>query len=154
VIWLHSALDAREADTAADVVRQSGVQGGLIVHVGCADAELGPAQPPVKQPGNWWRTLPGSRVRTIWSRTVPFYVRAITLSGDTLFVAGPSETADFASKAPSGDVWLWAVSVAEGRKQAEHPLAASPVFDSLAACDTGLYFSTVNGQILCFRPQE
>jgi hypothetical protein len=123
-------------------------------HLFAADAELGPPKPPEKEPGDWWRTFPGSRVRTIWSNGLPFYARAMALAGDTLFVAGPVQATDFASANPEGDVWLWAVSAKDGATLAEHRLKASPVFDSLAACTDGLYFTTVDGRVVCYRSEE
>jgi len=121
-------------------------------HLFAADAELGPPKPPEKEPGDWWHSFPGSRVRRIWTKELPFCARAMVLAGDTLFVAGPSDVGDVAAKDPTGDVWLWAVSAKDGTKQAEHKLGASPVFDSFAACTNGLYFTTVDGRIVCYQP--
>jgi hypothetical protein len=75
----------------------------------------------------------------------------MALAGDTLFVIGPSEVTDFASSAPTGDVWLWAVSAQDGAKQQQHKLKAAPIFDSLAICPTGLYFTTVDGRVECHQ---
>jgi len=44
------------------------------------------------------------------------------------------------------------VSAKDGTKQAEHKLEAVPVFDSFAACANGLYFTTVDGRVECYRP--
>jgi hypothetical protein len=123
-------------------------------HLFAADAELGPPRPPEKDPGDWWRSFPGSRVRTIWSKKLPFYVRAMALAGDTLFVAGPSEVLDFASSDPKGAVQLWTVSAKDGAKQEEHRLGAAPVFDSFAVCDAGLFFTTVDGRVVCYRTEK
>jgi outer membrane protein assembly factor BamB len=123
-------------------------------HLFAADAKLGPPKPPQKAPGDWWRTFPGSRVRNVWSKRLPFYARAMILAGDTLFVAGSCQAVDFASENPERDVWLWAVSARDGVRQAEHKLTASPVFDSFAACSSGLYFTSVDGQVVCYQPEE
>ncbi|MHC4351772.1 MAG: outer membrane protein assembly factor BamB family protein, partial [Planctomycetota bacterium] len=115
-----------------------------------ADAELGPPKPPAKDPGAWWTSFPGSRVRSIWSKNIPFYARAMALAGDTLFIAGPSDVLDFDSSNPKGEVWLWAVSAKDGTKKDEHRLSATPVFDSMAVCDEGVYLTTVDGKVVCF----
>jgi hypothetical protein len=119
-----------------------------------ADAELGPPRPPKQDPGKWWRSFPGSRVHRIWSEKIPFYARAMALAADTLLVAGPSEVTDFAAREPKGDVWLRAVSAKNGTKQDEHRLKAAPVFDSLAVGSGGLYFTTVDGRVECYRTAE
>ena len=75
----------------------------------------------------------------------------MVLAGDTLFVAGPTSVLDTASPTPKGEVWLWGVSAKDGTKREEHRLAATPVFDSFAVCDGGLYFTTLAGTIVCFR---
>jgi len=113
--------------------------------------ELGPEKPPAKDPGVWLRTFPGSRVQTLWSARLPFYVRAMALAGGTLFVAGPSEVTDFNSAKPRGDVRLRAVSAKDGLELAEHRLEAPPVFDGLAVSGGGLFFATVDGKVHCYR---
>jgi len=118
-----------------------------------ADAELGPPKPPEKDPGNWWRSFPGSRVNYSWTERIPFYVRAMALAGDTLFVAGPADVLDFDSSDPDGEVRLWAVSAKDGTKKDGHTLSSTPVFDSMAVCDEGLYFTTVDGKVVCFSHQ-
>jgi len=120
-------------------------------HLFAADAKLGPPKPPAKDPGPWWRSFPGSRVHTRWTTRIPFYARAMALAGDTLFVAGPTKVVDFDAQTPAGDIRLWAVSAADGTKQAEYPLAATPVFDSLAVSVDGLYFATVDGRVVSFK---
>jgi outer membrane protein assembly factor BamB len=117
-----------------------------------ADSELGPPKPPARDPGDWWQAFPGSRVRTRWTTEIPFYARAMALAGDTLFVAGPGEVIDFAAPNPTGEVRLWAVSAADGTKQAGYWLAAAPVFDGFAVAASGLYFATTDGRVVCFRP--
>jgi hypothetical protein len=69
-------------------------------------------------------------------------------------VAGPDEILDFAASQPRGDVWLWAVSATDGEKKAEYRLKASPVFDSLAAADGRLFFTTVDGRVVCFHKED
>ena len=94
------------------------------------------------------------KLKYLWSRAIPFYPRAMLLAGDTLFLAGPSEILDFASKTPKGDIWLWAVSTEDGTKKAEYRLKAAPVYDSFAGYRGNLYFTTVDSRIVCYQPEE
>jgi hypothetical protein len=95
-----------------------------------------------------------SQVKYLWSKAIPFYPRAMLLAGDTLFVAGPTDILDFTSKSPKKDVWLWAVSAEDGAKLAQYSLKASPVYDSFAAYRDNLYFTTVDGRIVCYQSEE
>jgi len=88
-----------------------------------------------------------------WSQPMPFLVRAMVLAGRTLFIAGPAEVGDLQREKPEGSVSLWAVSVDDGSKLAEYELNAVPVFDSFAVAGNGLYFTTVDGQVVCYREQ-
>jgi hypothetical protein len=92
-----------------------------------------------------------SRVNYLWSQAIAFYPRAMILAGDTLFFAGPRDIHDFTAKAPKDKIWLWAVSTEDGAKKAEYKLKAAPVYDSFAACQNNLYFTTVDDRIVCFQ---
>jgi outer membrane protein assembly factor BamB len=108
-----------------------------------------------------------------WRKAVPLNVRAMVLSGDTLFVAGPErfdERATYAylnatrtdeAKLPplladamssvegkKGSL-LWAVSDSDGKKLASCQLQSAPVFDGMIASGGRLYFSTLAGQVVC-----
>jgi len=97
------------------------------------------------------------RLKYLWSRAIGFYPRAMLLAGDTLFVAGPGGILDFTSRIPEGEVWLWAVSTADGTREGEYKLKASPMYDSFAAYRGNpdrrgnLYFTTVDGRIVCYQ---
>ena len=103
-----------------------------------------------------------------WTTTVPILVRAMTLAGDTLFIAGPRDVLDesamgkasaskpklllkqeAAFEGKAGAV-LWAVSASDGNKLAEYPLASPPIFDGLAAANARLYMVTMGGKVRCF----
>ncbi len=123
-------------------------------HLYAADAELGPPKPPEKDPGDWWRSFPGSRVKRFWSQELPFLVRAMATGGETLFVAGPAEVTNFKAPQPNGKVPLWAVSTRDGAKLGEWELPAAPVFDSMAVAEGRLYLTTVGGDVMCFGARE
>ena len=109
-----------------------------------------------------------------WSRTIPFFVRAMVLADKTLFIVGPPDVVDeeeafrrvgdpdMDAKLAEQDAvlngsrgaLLWAVSAENGDKLAEHKLDCLPVFDSLIATKGHLYMATTDGQILCFRGSE
>jgi outer membrane protein assembly factor BamB len=88
---------------------------------------------------------------TIWSRSIPFYARAMLLAGDTLLLAGPEDVDDFDASLPQADVWLWAVSAKTGQTRSKRKLKSSPVYDSFAACHGRLYFTTVHGRVVCLK---
>ena len=119
-------------------------------HLFAADAELIKPEPP-KAPKAKRQRRPATKVNYRWSEAVPFYVRGMLLADDTLFVAGPNDVSELVEEKPDGDVWLWAVSATDGTKKAEYRLKASPVFDSLAAADGCLFFTTVDGRVVCYQ---
>ena len=136
--------------------KQYGITGSHVglntnCHLFCADIKLVQPKPAKgqQQKGKKPRR-PAAKVDYHWSHALPFYARAMLLAGDTLFVAGPSSVPDLNSDNPKGEIWLWAVSATDGTKKAEYKLQAAPVFDSLAASDGRLYFTTVDGRIVCF----
>jgi len=97
------------------------------------------------------RGAPRAKVNYRWSETIPLLVRAMTLAGDTLFIAGPEDVGDLSAPKPEGTVSLWSVSPADGRKLAAYQLKASPVYDSFAVANGCLYFTTVDGRVVCYR---
>jgi len=118
-----------------------------------AGAELVRPEPP-KTPKAKRSRRPATKVEYHWSEALPFYVRGMLLAGDTLFVAGPNDVAELVEEKPDGNVWLWAVSAADGTKKAEYRLKASPVFDSLAAANDCLFFTTVDDRVVCYQAQD
>jgi hypothetical protein len=116
-------------------------------HLFAADTEL--VRPKPKKPSN---RPPNTQVRYIWSKAIPFYPRAMLLVGETLFLAGPQDVLDFEAKEPTGKVSFWAVSAEDGSKLAEYTLRTCPVYDSFAASADRLYFTTVDGRIVCYQP--
>ena len=102
-----------------------------------------------------------------WVAQVPFYVRAMVVGGEIMFIAGPPERT---STEGSGEqslilknpdealaAWmgkkgglLWAVSTIDGKKLAEYKLDAPPVFDGMAASTGRLYLATQDGTLHCY----
>jgi hypothetical protein len=98
---------------------------------------------------------------------LPFYVRAMVVAGETMFIAGPPE---LTATRGSGEgalilekpgealaAWqgqrgalLWAVSTNDGRKLAEYKLKASPIFDGMAAAGGRLYLAASDGRLVCY----
>jgi outer membrane protein assembly factor BamB len=69
---------------------------------------------------------------------------------EKLSVASPPEDDPYASFEGRLGAQLWAVSAADGKKLAEYPLDALPVFDGLIAADGNLYLSSQDGKLTCF----
>ena len=102
-----------------------------------------------------------------WVAQVPFYVRAMVVGGEIMFIAGPPERT---STEGSGEqslilknpdealaAWmgkkgglLWAVSTIDGKKLAEYKLDSPPVFDGMAASTGRLYLATQDGTLHCY----
>ena len=104
----------------------------------------------------------------------PLHVRAMVLADKTLFIAGPPDVVDeeqsfynpndaeilaklseqsAALEGQKGSL-LWAVSTSDGKKLAEYELDSPPVFDSMAAANGRLYFSTIDGKVICMGGNE
>jgi len=99
-------------------------------------------------------------------------VRAMTLAGDTLYVAGhpdfiderqafrlpddPDVQARLIKQAEALDGKyggrFWVVSAAEGKPLARYSLPSPPVFDGLIAADGRLFMATLDGALLCLGP--
>ncbi len=110
----------------------------------------------------------------VWARAVPFFVRAMVLAGQSLFIAGPPNPLaadeardigegpakierltklDAALHAETGAT-LWAVSVADGKKLGELKLAAPPAWDAMAAAGGRLYLATADGKVRCLATRD
>ena len=90
----------------------------------------------------------------IWSKTVDIHPRAMLLSGDTLYLAGCQKVCDFTAKQPQGNVALLAVSADTGETVASYRLLVAPTYDSLAMAEGKLYFTTVDGRVVCRGGKE
>jgi len=116
----------------------------------------GPAggPPPAKPQPKRGRRPASPAKKYLWTQKMPILVRAMVLTPDTLFLAGPPDW--FATDDPIGSLrgtqggTLIAVSPSEGNKLADYRLESPPVFDGMAAAGGRLYLATTGGQIVCF----
>jgi outer membrane protein assembly factor BamB len=88
---------------------------------------------------------------------LPLQARAMVLAGQRLYIAGwldrlmlKAGSGAAASTDPAGPPQLWVLSTVDGKKVAEYPLSAPPVFDGLIAAHEKLYVSTSDGKLACF----
>ena len=90
----------------------------------------------------------------VWHRWVPVRVRAMTLAGDTLFIAGPpdviKEDDPMAAWRGRTDSRLLAFSATSGDSLAKLTTTDTPVFDGMIAADGKLFLVTEQGSVLCF----
>ena len=90
----------------------------------------------------------------VWHRWVSVRVRAMTLAGDTLFVAGPPDAIkrDDPTAAWRGrtDGRLLAFSATNGEPIAAFTTRDTPVFDGIIAADGKLILVTEQGNVICF----
>ena len=117
-----------------------------------------------------------SFVKWRWAEDVPLYVRSMVKADKTLFVCGPPDVIDeeqtleqimagqkavqkqlseqdAALKGASGSVML-AVSTKNGKTLARYDVDALPTWDGMAAAEDGLFLSTTDGRVICWRPNE
>ena len=142
---------------------------GALVGVNAVKGKFGGAVRFKGGTGGWLRLLPFV-VKHDWSHEIPLQVRAMVLADRTLFIAGPPDVLDeeqaqqhlgdpetqakldeqVAALEGRKGALLWAVSASDGEKLAEYDLASPPVFDGMIATDGRLYFSTIDGTVVCY----
>ncbi|RMF95609.1 MAG: hypothetical protein D6741_11480, partial [Planctomycetota bacterium] len=118
--------------------------------------------------------VPGYRVPHEWIADLPFFARAMVLTGDALYVAGPldlvneeelykeisdpsrpvpatlrEQEAAFEGRKPS---YLAAVSPETGEMLGRWEIPATPAFDGMIATEGRLWISTQQGTLLCIKP--
>jgi hypothetical protein len=113
-----------------------------------------------------------------WRKKISLNARAMVLTGDTLFVAGPERFDEEAAAAQLGahrvdeaklsplladamasvegrkGALLWAVNKADGKRITELKLNSAPVFDGMIAACGNLYIATLDGKVLCLAGQN
>jgi outer membrane protein assembly factor BamB len=168
-----TADDAPHASpgAAAGVAFATGKQGAAL--------ELGPARgrPAPSRPAPARQSQTAQFVvQHNWHHEVPLFARAMVLAGDTLFVAGPpdlmdeeetfqklteKDTAvqyklqqqDEAWQGKQGGV-LFAVDTKTGKKQQEFRFKSIPTWDGMAAAQGQLFMTTIDGHVICLKPQH
>jgi len=104
-----------------------------------------------------------------WTRDLPLFARAMLLSGNTLYLAGPADNIDevavfknarqfgneLAEQAEAFDGkrggLLWIVDAETGEKRKELKLDTVPVFDGMSAAGKRLFMSMKDGSLSCYR---
>ena len=101
---------------------------------------------------------------------LPIQARAMVLTKEALFIAGPPDVIDEVDLwhrpdnaalqqklVEQTEAWrgrrggtLWVISTEDGRRLASVELEAPPVFDGMIAADNKLFLSLMNGRIACF----
>ena len=105
----------------------------------------------------------------VWSGAVPLFARAMVLTGETLFIAGPPDIVDeeeafdrayeIAMIAELDDqtdalegrkgALIRVISAPNGKILAEFTFESSPVFDGMASAGGRLYMALENGSLVC-----
>jgi len=118
---------------------------------------------------NWSRM----KFAPAWRQDIPLNARAMVLTGDRLFIAGPPRFDERAAythlRACRTDestlsplladavaafegrkgCLLWVADKSDGKKLAELKLDSLPVFDGMIAADGKLYMATADGKVVC-----
>jgi hypothetical protein len=99
-----------------------------------------------------------TRVQHHWTQDTDLAVRALVLTGDTLFAAGPRIDGDRSAGEPTfdgqGEAVLIAVRAEDGARLATLKLDGRPVFDGMIATSGRLYLSLRDGRIVCLQDIE
>lgn len=98
-----------------------------------------------------------ARVTYLWSREVPVVARAMALTEQVLFAAGPMMAPGDAGNneptfEPDAQAILMAFRTDDGQELDSQAIPAQPVFDGMALAGSRLFMSTVDGNIVCYAP--
>ena len=77
---------------------------------------------------------------------MPFVVRSIVVTGNSLIVAGGAALTESAADHGKGSFWI--ASREDGSKRAECTLPAPPVLDGMALTGSGVFVSAIDGSLL------
>ena len=89
-----------------------------------------------------------------WMERIPVRIRAMALTPERLFVAGPPDVVD--PKDPLGAFegrkggLLYVFDTAAGKELAHYPLDAAPAFNGIAAARSRIYLTGDDGSVVCF----
>ena len=101
-----------------------------------------------------YETRPKALTSYNWWARVPLRIQAMVRAGDYLFVAGQPDIVKpddpFAAFEGRAGGELWIINPADGSRLAGYTLSSPPVFDGLAAANHCLYFSAMDGSVVCF----
>ena len=131
-----------------------------------------PERPPRKQGSSIYGKVVPTHPIFDWSESVPFMARAMVLTADALFAAGPPAVIDEtevylhygdpevqakmqqqieAFEGRDGAI-LMAAAKQDGAKLSAYHLDSPPVFDGMAAAGGKLFLSMLDGSVLCLGP--
>jgi hypothetical protein len=96
----------------------------------------------------------GSDIPSAWSEYIPIRVKAMVLTDERLYIAGPPDVVDpedplAAFEGKKGGL-LRIVYPGTGKNLGEYELDSPPVFNGMVVTENNLYLSTRNGRVLCF----
>jgi outer membrane protein assembly factor BamB len=97
------------------------------------------------------------RKAPMWHQWVPVRIRAMTLAGKQLFVAGPPDKIDpkdpLATFENRGAAMLWVYDSESGKRKAKYDLKAIPVFDGMIAGPNRVVMSMSDGSVVCMTAE-
>ncbi|NOZ23318.1 MAG: PQQ-binding-like beta-propeller repeat protein [Planctomycetes bacterium] len=133
---------------------------------------------PKRKPSRRGASLYGLRIPTRmdyrWTETMPLLVRAMVVTDEAVFTAGPMAKVDemdvymgygdpdvqarmrehVASFEGKRGAFVMAVSKADGKKLCAYRLKSAPIFDGMIAANGRLFVSTADGKVLCLGAGE
>jgi outer membrane protein assembly factor BamB len=91
--------------------------------------------------------------KTRWTTKLPVRVRGLAAADKRVFAAGPRDVVDpkdpWASVEGRAGGVLWVLGAGDGKKLAEYPLDAAPVWDGVAVANNRIFVSTLDGRVIC-----
>jgi outer membrane protein assembly factor BamB len=157
--WLFGSQARRAGNEAQSVVPQSFggqlavMDGDRIYHFG--RSKFGMAHPRRTQAPDYFLAATARQPRTdsgCWSVPTDVWVRAMMVTDQRLFVAGPSGNWHTDTSVLDGKhVVLRAIDKATGKQLSEVQLKAAPVFHGLAAAGGSLYVCLADGTVACLQ---
>ncbi|MBD3183586.1 PQQ-binding-like beta-propeller repeat protein [Candidatus Poribacteria bacterium] len=168
-IVLYYTFDDENAKDASGNNNHGKVEKGVYV-----DGKVGKA---IKFSGEEKKTTQISNQYAVehkWTHELPLHVRSMVLADDKIFIAGPPDLVNEdeaqnllddpevqallveQEKSLEGKkgATLMVISKTDGEKLAEYKLDSVPEWDGMVAANGCLYFSTMDGKVVCFEALE
>ncbi len=97
------------------------------------------------------------RKAPVWHQWVPVRIRAMTLAGKQLFIAGPPDKVDpkdpLATFENRSAAMRWVYDSESGERTAEYDLKTTPVFDGMIAGPNRIFMSMSDGSVVCMTAE-
>ena len=87
----------------------------------------------------------------LWNETLDLAVRAMLLTDDNIYAAGPVAEDVILFDTPESEARLSVFSKKDGSRVSNTKLPTQPVFDGMAAANGRIFLALINGEIVCYQ---